>query len=225
MDKRQESIVKMSRSTSAILTSFAAVVTKTPGLSDAHLELDKRLADVEKYLQKQIPEGTNITTVKQHTRDSLEECFRKINSALCAFATLSTDPLIKSLVEKYKYTKSEIEHMKDMTLFSTSYVLYGDALTHVAKLVPYATPEDVEELKDLADDFNIYLPQKRTHIDLRSVATQNIKEAVDGIVGLLKETIDKLVVPWEFKEPDFYKAFKNSRKIPDPPTIKRKPKK
>jgi len=33
---------------------------------------------------------------------------------------------------------------------------------------------------------------------------------------LLNDKIDVLVKPWEFTEPDFYKAYKNARSLVDP---------
>ena len=102
-----------------------------------------------------------------------------------------------------------------MQLFSLAYTVYGDALPYAALLEPFATANEVTALKDMADNFNELLPQKQTQKSKSTLSTQNLEDAVEQIDQLLNETIDILVKPWEFKEPDFYKAYKNARYIVD----------
>jgi len=67
----------------------------------------------------------------------------------------------------------------------------------------------------LADNFNTLLPQKRTQLSKSSLSTQNLEDAIAQIDLLLSDTIDVLVKPWEYKEPDFFKAYTNARVIVD----------
>lgn len=213
MNKDQETKVKMARSVSGILSGAEDMVTKTPGLEDAHAVLIELLLESEKYAQKQSDKGTEITDQKGKVRKQLETKFRKVKSALAAFVVTSKDASLQGLVKKYEYSKSEVEHMRDITLFTNSYVLYGDATPHAAKLVPHATSADVEDLKKLADDFNIYLPKKRTQTSKSMVATQNIEEVLVKMDTLFRETMDILMDPWEFNDHDFYGSYKNARSL------------
>jgi hypothetical protein len=216
MNKKFISKIKMARSVSGILDSFPDIETQTPGLESAHNELDDRIAETAKYQQDQSNKGTEITTMKNEVRKALELIYRKISSSFVAFSIVSTDVKVKALGKKHDIPKSDVTHFSETELFSRAYVLYSDVLPYADKLLPHATLTDVDNLKATADDFNVYLPKKRTQIGKTMVATQNIEEAVEKIDFLLKETIDKLVKPWEFSASDFFKAFKNARVLEDP---------
>ncbi|GAB1452335.1 hypothetical protein MASR2M47_23910 [Draconibacterium sp.] len=75
-------------------------------------------------------------------------------------------------------------------------------------------------LKTLADNFNTLLPQKRTQQSKSSLSTQNLEDAIARIDVLLNDTIDVLVKPWEYIEPNFFRAYTNARIIVDAPSRK-----
>ena len=215
MQKNQESKIKMSRTVSGIITSFPEIVAKTPGLPEANEELKHLIGETERHTQGQRNTGTELTGMKNNARLALETGLRKICAAMAAYVTVSTDPAIKSLRKKFQINDSEIGRQRDMQLFSLAYTVYGDALPYGALLEPFASADEVTALKDMADNFNELLPQKQTQKSKSTLSTQNLEDAVVQIDLLINETIDVLVKPWEFKEPDFYKAYKNARYIVD----------
>ncbi len=103
-----------------------------------------------------------------------------------------------------------------------AYTLFSDAFPYATQLEPFATADEVNQLKDKADNFNALLPQKRTQVSKSSLSTQNLEEAIAQIDLLLNDTIDILVKPWKTKEPDFFKAYKNARAIVDSASRKTK---
>lgn len=222
MQKIQESKIKMSRSVSGILTAYEEVVTRTPGLNAAHTALDNMIGETERHSQGQLNKGTEITAQKNEARLALENAAIQIGAALAAYATSSTDAALKILKEKYQVKDSEIRKKRDMQLFSYAYTLYSDASPYATLLEPFATAAEVNQLKDKADNFNALLPQKRTQVSKSSLSTQNLEEAIAQIDLLLNDTIDILVKPWETKEPDFFKAYKNARAIVDSASRKAK---
>ena len=222
MQKIQESKIKMSRSVSGILTSYEEVVVRTPGLNAAHDALSNLIAETERHNRGQLNNGTELTTQKKDARTVLENGTIHIGAALAAYGTASADPALKILKDKYQVTDSEIRKKRDMPLFSYSYSLYDDASPYASMLEPFATAEEVVQLKDKADNFNALLPQRRTQVSKSSLSTQNLEDAIAQIDLLLNDTMDVLVKPWETKEPDFYKAYKNARIIVDSASRKTK---
>jgi hypothetical protein len=215
MKKVQESKIKMARATSGVLESFNEIVARTPGLSDATGSLNDLIDQTGRFGEGQMSTGKELTARKNNVREPLVVSVLKVRAALAAFATVSTDPEVKKLKDKYQGADSEVKKMRDIPLFSYAYVVYGDALPIAAQLEPFALEAEVVELKDLADNFNSLLPQKRTQLTKSSVSTQNLEEAIARIDLLLADTIDVLVKPWEYKEPDFFKAYSNARIIVD----------
>ena len=222
MDKKQEARIKMSRTALGILNGFEEIVTRTPGLNAAHSTLDHLIEETERHSQGQLNDGLDLTTKKNDARLALETGTVKICASLAAYATASGDPELKSLKVKYQLTDTGIKKLRDMKLFSLAYTVYGDALPYAALLEPFATADEVEELKEQADNFNELLPQKRTQQSKSVLSTKNLEEAIDQIDLLLSDTIDVLVKPWEFKEPDFFNAYKNARTIVDAASRKTK---
>lgn len=215
MQKIQESKIKMSRSVSGILAAYGEIVTRTPGLNAAHDALYNLIGETERHNRDQMNTGTEITVQKDIARLALENGTIHIGAALSAFATASIDPAVKVLKAKFQVKDTEIRKMRDMPLFSYSYSLYDVATLYAPMLDPFATVEDVTQLKEKADNFNALLPQRRTQISKSSLATASLEEAIAQIDNLLNDTIDILVKPWETKEPDFFKAYKNARIIVD----------
>ena len=222
MQKIQESKIKMSRSVSGILNSYEEIVMRTPGLNAAHDALYNLIAETERYNRGQLDNGAEITAQKNNARLVLETGIIQICAALAAFATGSNEPGVKKLKDKYQVSDSEITKMRDMPLFSYAYSLYDDATPYATNLEPFASAAEVAQLKDKADNFNALLPQRRVQVSKSSLSTQNLEDAIAQIDLLLSDTIDILIKPWETKEPDFYKAYKNARIIVDPVSRKTK---
>lgn len=203
----------MARATSGVLESNNGIVARTPGLNDAILTLNDLIAEIGGHSTEQMKKGAELTKLKKEARTAFVTGILKIRAAVSAYATASTDPEVKKLKEKYQGPDSEVKRMRDMPLFSYGYLVYGDAASFATQLDPFATEAEVVELKDLADNFNASLPQKRTQLTKSSVSTQNLEEALTRIDSLLNDTIDVLVKPWEYKEPDFFKVYTNARII------------
>ena len=220
MQKSQESKIKMARAVAGILSGNEPTVNSTPGLSAATSELNMLIGETESHSQGQMNTGTELTLQKNAARAALETGTLKVCAALAAYATASADPNVKTLKGKYQVANSEVKKMRDMPLFNYAYTVFGDAQPFANMLEPFASAAEVAELKTLADNFNALMPQKRTQLSLSALSTQNLEEAIARIDLLLKDTLDVLVKPWEFKNPDFYRAYTNARVLVDAPSRK-----
>ena len=215
MQKKQESKVKMARVSLGILTGNETIVAGTPGLGAATETLAVLVEETAFHSQGQLNNGTELTQQKNAARGALETGTLKVCAALAAYATASADPNVKTLKTKYQVADWEVKKMRDMPLFTYAYTVYGDAQPFSGMLEPFASAAEVEELKTLADNFNTLLPQKRTQQSKSALSTLNLEEAIARIDVLLNDTIDVLVKPWEYKNPDFFRAYTNARIIVD----------
>jgi len=215
MKKTQESKIKMARATLGILTGNGEIVAGTPGLGNATEALMELIGETEYHSQGQMNTGSELTIRKNEARAALIVSTLKVAAALAAFGAASADPVVQLLKAKYQVSDNKVKKMRDMSLFTFASMVYADASPVAAQLAPFVAAEDVAGLKNLADSFNELLPQKRTQLSKSSLSTQNLEDAVDRIDKLLKETIDVLVKPWEYNQPDFYRAYTNARIIVD----------
>lgn len=215
MQKNQESKIKMSRAVSGILDAYADVVALTPGLIAAQGTLNDLIGETERHNQGQLNKGTELTTGKNEARELLTTSTLSICAALAAYGTASSDPVLKALKTKYQVSDTDIKRLRDMPLFTYAYTVYDDALPYAALLEPFATSNEVAQLKVLADNYNSLLPKRRTQQSKSKLSTQNLEDAITQIDLLLNDTMDVLVKPWEYKEPDFFRAYRNARVLVD----------
>ncbi len=220
MQKTQESKVKSARATLGILTGNEEIVAATPGLAAATESLAILVEETAIQSQGQMNTGTEFTKRKNDARAALTVAVIKVCAAVAAHATVSEDPAVKLLKTKYKVTDTEVKRMRDMPLVTFAKTIFTDASPLAELLAPFATEEDVVGLRDLADNFNALLPQKRTQQSKSSLSTQNLEDLISRIDLLLYDTIDVLVKPWEFINPDFFGAYTNARIIVDAPSRK-----
>lgn len=220
MKKTQESKVKMARATLGILTGNEEIVAGTPGLGNATEALAELIGETESHSQGQLNTGSELTVQKNEARAALTVATLKMAAALAAYGAASADPVVQLLKAKYQVSDNKVKRMRDMPLFAFASMAFTDASPVAAQLTPFAAEEDVAGLKTLADNFNALLPQKRTQLSKSSLSTQNLDDAIDRIDKLLKETIDVLVKPWEYSQPDFFRAYTNARIIVDAPSRK-----
>lgn len=215
MQKKQESKVKMARATLGILTGNEEIVAGTPGLGDATETLAGLIEETTYHSQGQMNTGAEFTARKNEARAALTVATLKVCAALAAHATVSTDPVVKLLKAKYQVADTEVKKLRDMPLFIYASTVFTDASPLATLLAPFAAEEDVAGLKTLADNFNALLPQKRTQLSKSSLSTKNLEDVISRIDLLLNDTIDVLVKPWEYIEPDFFRAYTNARIIVD----------
>lgn len=223
MKKTQESKIKMARATAGILAGNEEIVAGTPGLGNATEALMELIGETEYHSQGQMNTGSELTTRKNEARAALIVSTLRVAAALAAYGAASADPVVQLLKAKYQVSDNKVKKMRDMSLFTFASMVFADASPVAAQLAPFAAEEDVAGLKNLADNFNALLPQKRTQLSKSSLSTQNLEDAVDRIDKLLKETIDVLVKPWEYSQPDFFRAYTNARIIVDAASRKTTP--
>ena len=215
MQKKQESKVKSARATLGILTGNEEIVTATPGLAAATESLAILVEETGIHSQGQMNTGSEFTTRKKETRNALTMAVIKVCAAVAAHATVSEDPAVKLLKTKYQLADTDVTKLRDMPLVTFANTVFTDASPLAEQLSPFAVEEDVVGLKALADNFNALLPQKRTQQSKSSLSTKNLEDVISRIDLLLNDTIDVLVKPWEFINPDFYGAYTNARIIVD----------
>ncbi len=223
MKKQQESKIKMSRAVAGILNGNAELVNITPGLSDALGTLENLITETGQYNEEQLNKGIELTAGKNEARTQLTTATLSICAAMAAYGTTTDSPEAKALKTKYQVKDTEIKRLRDMQLFTYASMVFADAEPLAAQLEPFATAAEVANLKTLADAYNATLPKKRTQQSISKLSTQNLQKTIDRIDDLLMNTMDVLIKPWEYKEPDFYQTYHNARQLVDAASRKAKP--
>jgi hypothetical protein len=222
MNKDQNDQIRMFRTVDGILVSNHTIVLTIPGLNEAHIALMNLVGDTDVQHLGQSDKGLDKTALKQAARVVLNGSYTKVSRAAVAYGTNSKDPKEKLFKEKFRYTDTEIENMTEMEIFNNAYILYGDAFPIAAKLTPFVTVEEVEKLKQDADDYYLLLPQKRVQVSKSVTATRNLEADIFNAKKMIKDTIDPLMGPVEFLNPDFFRSYQIARHLVTTPSGKKK---
>jgi hypothetical protein len=212
MNKVQLNHHNMFRTVDGTFDHHSAEVEATPGLKEAAVRLKGLNIDVESYNLKQVKRNTGVTAEKNAIRELLIPVTAKTCAAIVAYATNTNNTNLKT---QFKYKKGDFSKMRNQDLYTNAINIYNNALVHGQKLAPFATTDDIAKIKELADQYHALLPQNRTLTSQGVTTTANLQGTINTIMDLITNTIDPLMSPLEYSHPDFYRDYKNARKIVD----------
>ena len=202
---------RMYRATNLVLANHSELFAQLGDLVLAHQRLQDKLDVIDQNRQVQEADTSGLTKSKLEKRNELIRRISQFSAALVAHATS-----IKSIELKTKatYTASELRTAPDPVLYDIGILLLNLAGNYKPELGKYfvGAPE-FESLESMLADFKEAIPQRRVATSIAKVSTGNIGETFNEIDKLLKEEIDVLMAPFQFIYIDFYKEFKNARKI------------
>lgn len=219
MNKLQLSHLNMSRAVDSIFDNYSSIIATTPGLSNAIAKLKMLNNDVETHSLSQTKTTMGSTAEKNSVREMLTLIAIKICAAIVAFATNTNNTSLKT---QFKLKKGDFAKMRDHDLYTNAINIHASANEHGENLAPFATPEDIVQIKQLADQFYVLLPMNRALTSKGATTTANLQSTIDGIMDLITNTIDPLMNPLEFSQPSLYRDYKNARKLVDHGTRKSK---
>jgi hypothetical protein len=201
----------MYNTTDGVLDANQGLFARLDELTAAHLKFKGFLVKIRDYRQVQEADQSGLTETKAILRNKLGTLTLKCISALKAYGVATQDEV---LLGKVNYSKSKVGKLKDPVFADVAHLILTEAQGRLAELSKFfVTEEDLAEIQVLETEFRAAIPRKRMADSVSKVSTQNIAEIFDAVDQLLKEELDVLMAPFEFTEPDFYRAYKNARII------------
>jgi len=202
---------RMYGATNLVLKNHSELFAQLGDLVLAHQRLQSGLDVIDQNRQVQEADTSGLTKSKAAKRDELVRRISQFSTALVAHATSTKMVELKT---KATYTASDLKTAPDPVLYDIGILLLTLAFKYKADLVKYFV-EDAEftALENMLADFKLAIPQRRVATSVSKVSTGNIGETFNEIDKLLKTEIDVLMAPFQFNHADFYKEYKNARKI------------
>jgi hypothetical protein len=180
-------------------------------LAAAHLQLKGKMILINQHRQVQVVDNTGLTRNKETLREELTILLLRISVGLTAHAAATGDQVLQA---KAEYSLSDLKKSSDRILCDIAVLINSLAATFAVALPTYFVgPEELAQFDRLTNEFKSVLPLRRAAASVSKVSTSNINEVIHEIDALLKNKIDLLIKPFRFTQPDFYKAYKNSRTI------------
>lgn len=213
MNKTQVNKLRMFESVNLVLTNQSTLFAELEDLVLAHQRLKDGIQQIGQYRQVQETNNAGLTETKSDLRSNMIMKELQLSAALKSYANVTGN---KDLKTKADYNKSKLLQVSDPVLYDIGVLLISLANPLQAELSKYfVTPEKLEELGVLLEEFHAAIPQRRVASSMSKVSTSKINELFNSISKMLKDEIDVLMLLFDESYPDFYKAYRNARIIVD----------
>ena len=194
------------------LTVNSTIVANLPGFAQNNTTLQKNLGLIQSTGEQQEYDKTGITDNKKLLRQTLVAQAVDISYKMVAYANNTANAV---LLKEIKYTKSELEHSADADLKNRAQCIYDRANTNVAALATYGiTAALLTTFLGAITAFNTAIPKTKESIKDKKLTTAQLNDLYDS-TDLVLENIDKIVEIVHNSQPNFYKIYKESRKLPN----------
>ena len=168
----------------------------------------KEKIDTERSNVAKSTEG--ITKAKQNAETELKRLAFHVSSALAAFAVRSKNEVLLAEID---FNKSDFELMRDNELIATGRKLAEETKLRSEEMNGYGiTPDVVTELEVALKQFETLAPAPQRTIGNNKMKREDLDELFRQANTLMREELDRMIVPYESKAVDFYRAYQNARK-------------
>ena len=212
MNKTQERKFSMYEVVYALLVgTVASIIEQMPLMSDAIVALGTNISSISGFGNTQKTSKEGVSDTKDFLRLQLIQEILLVSKKVGAYATNSGN---MKLLKEVKYSKSVIDKLSENILVIVGNIVYDKAKANLAALSTYGVTDEVlVALRKAIDSYDGSIPQPRTSIVVKKIATTNLKSYFAATDALLKDKIDVLVGVVEYTETDFYANYINSRKV------------
>jgi len=196
----KESLAKPA--TIALIPKFQRGIER---LGEINVEIEQLAVIQEKDLK-------GIALDKGKTIDQVIDLSVDISGALHSYAQERNDLI---LMDKVNFPASSWEKMDNSDLLTNTGIVV-DEMRKVpveAMAEEGISPEEMQQLEDLYNEYNdVKLAPREAVID-RSGATARLTELFSEAFTIVKGSLDKLATQFKRKDPDYYFAYKAARSI------------
>jgi len=195
----------------ALLKQHVALWTSSTVFKGAVTDLEAVKADIDDVRNDADQSTKGSTNTKGSHREELENKVYEVMSVVYAMATRTGN---KSLQAEMNYPLSDLQYMRDGKLIALSAQVSGVIRENVSALNEYSvTEESAAMLDSLCGRFSSGSSAPRVAISERKAANESLDDLFGKADDILKNVIDRLMVPYKTSNPDFYSAYKSARKI------------
>jgi hypothetical protein len=177
------------------------------------LKLEAALAAIDAAIAGQSVSPESAGAEKKLTRANLCNAAAVACAQLAAWAAEQNDV---GLQARTKWTVSSLERLSDKNLENAARAIATDARAALARDPQLGLdPAEVLQLESLIGQFVEKKPILRNTTSQRSRQTATLSQLMTRTGALLKDQLDKAVIKYKVTHPEFYREYKENRKVMD----------
>ena len=211
MNKVQTNQFRMFLNTQDMLDANTTIWNGTPIIVSTKNQYDELIQRVVEKNEKTNPNSKGVTRNKDQALLNLTEKVVSLSGILQAYAAFNNDIV---LAGKVKFVKSDLIRARETDIEGLINPFIDIAREKIGDLADFSvTEEGIVELETSLDDFKVLIGQPRTIRNQAFAAMTAVDELFDETNDLLKAKLDKLMIRFEFTNPEFYDEYKRARTI------------
>jgi len=213
MTNKQENKNSMYQAVIRKCQKFESLWIDIPAFEPALNEFKAAFTAIQTANEHQMVRITGIAEAKQKEEDEMIAKTLELSSAVFAYASITNNFELKRMVD---FSPSSLKRMSDTELKSMCKLVSKAAISVAKALENYGiSATDIEDLDKEIMDYENMIAEPREAVTTRAKATAQLAELFPIADTILKEQLDKLMMIFKAKHPDFYTEYFNSRKIID----------
>lgn len=190
---------------------FESVWRSIPAFEAAFDEFNFLFKAIQAANENQLRSITGITDAKQKEEDEMIARTLEVASSVYAFARLAENHELKRMVD---FSPSTLKNMSDTELRSMCSMVSRTATSVLVELKDYGTTvADINILEKEIEDYGNIIMEPRKALSTRAKATAHMVDLFPKADRILKERMDKILMLFKAKQPDFYAEYFNARRI------------
>jgi hypothetical protein len=211
MNNIQTSKLNMYKAVIHVCESNQALANIIPASAGILQELNTGVSQIEATSLTQGLNTTGITQDKASLKHTLAELAAEVSGAVVAYAVKNKNNELRAAVD-YSYT--DITRYKDSDTIHYCQIILGKAQAHTAELIHYGlTANKLEELRVSIDAFSTIIGRRQAHKGTKVAATKDLDKLIEETDILLKDVLDRLVLPFKKSDVNFYNKYTHARQI------------
>jgi Carboxypeptidase regulatory-like domain len=182
-----------------------------PALHNGYMALNTTVAAIRSTAQLYKIASKGQTTVKNEQKAEMAGFSSQVAGAIFAWASDNKNTVLQ---EKVRYSQTDLLKMRDEELVNTAEMLYGMINENQANLTAYGISKEVADAyKQAMDNYKAAVPAPRNAVAMRKAYRDKLKGLFKEADNILKNKIDKLILPLKNDNPEYWNAYKANRRI------------
>jgi|GEM_PF-1132163 hypothetical protein len=212
MTNDQTNQFNMQERVEQFFTTKHETIKDIPPIVSAHSELQSNTVEIRSLIQL-IESTKSLTSAKNNLEERIINGILKLAGAFAAHAVATSDEKLALLGA---VSPTTIKGLRNTQLIDSAQK-YGDTATPiVTALVPWGiTQSDVDSLFTDKQAFQKSIGEIGNQQGSNSATNDQIRSKLSDNQELLKNKVDKLMLPFKTNNPSFYSEYQSARQILD----------
>jgi len=213
MKKNEANKLAMYNAVVALLDANIAKLNPMPAIVQVFNSFKSLVAEIKDIDYEFVIRTRDETMKKKMKRTILCERIFRIANALFVLGARTNDT---DLLANAKFTKWELNRMRDTLLSKKCEFVLAKANEHQQELVDYGITQSViAEAEEALDEFTGALGEQTREYENTAADRLTLTEKFKTATSILKQELDRLMTLIENEAPDFYNAYRSARTIKD----------